>query len=103
MAARAEPPAAITPTAANWVAPVKTKSDIAEVIATDSPAPVATTPNEMPKTPTATPSVMQALRISPGVDGTSAVYRTAAVGRRAFRVSRSRSLLRTRSLLRSSR
>jgi hypothetical protein len=54
-AAATEPPAAITPTAANWEPPVNTRSDMTHVCATDSPAPTESTPNETPYTPVAMP------------------------------------------------
>jgi hypothetical protein len=42
------PPAARTPTSANWLAPVDMSIDRAQAWATDSPAPTATAPKEMP-------------------------------------------------------
>ena len=52
-----EPPAAITLTAENCVAPVNTSNEIAHACTTDAPALTAPTPNEMPNTPTASASV----------------------------------------------
>ena len=42
------PPAASTPTSANWLAPVNISSDSAQVWATLSPDATATAPNEVP-------------------------------------------------------
>ena len=55
-----EPPEPITETAENCEAPVKTRSEITQVWATDAPADTEATPNETPKTPTAALSVKQA-------------------------------------------
>ena len=55
-----DPPPAITATALNCDAPVNTSSDIAHVWNTVAPADTAATPNEIAKTPTAKPNVMQA-------------------------------------------
>jgi hypothetical protein len=48
-----EPPAPITLTAENWLAPVNTSKEIAHACNTEAPALTAPTPNEKPKTPTA--------------------------------------------------
>lgn len=45
----------MTPTAANWDAPVNTSSDITDAWATDNPDATASTPKEIPKIPTAKP------------------------------------------------
>ena len=50
------PPAAITPTRANWLAPVKTRNDRAQVWATDSPDATETAPKPTPYAPVATPT-----------------------------------------------
>jgi hypothetical protein len=42
------PPAASTPTKANWEAPVNTSSDSAQVCSTSSPEATDTAPNETP-------------------------------------------------------
>ena len=54
-AVAAAPPAASTLTAANCEPPVNTSSDIASACASVSPAMTASTPNEIPYTPVATP------------------------------------------------
>ena len=50
------PPAAITPTSANWLAPVKTSSDSAQVCATDRPDATETAPKPTPYAPVAMPT-----------------------------------------------
>ena len=67
MAAIGDPPDASTPTAANWVAPVNTNNDIAHAIDAETPALVATTPNDTPNTVTANPSVIAVRRAAGGV------------------------------------
>jgi hypothetical protein len=45
---KAAPPEAITPTNANWEAPVNTSNDRAQVCQTSRPAATETAPNEIP-------------------------------------------------------
>ncbi len=55
-AANGDPPAASTPTIANWDAPVKTRSDRAHVCSTSRPEETPTAPNDTPYVPVATPT-----------------------------------------------
>src|SRR3954464_13429735 len=50
------PPAAATPTNANWEAPVNITKESAQVCTTESPAATATAPNETPYRPVARPT-----------------------------------------------
>src|SRR5690606_13201692 len=61
-----EPPASTTLTAANWLAPVNTSSDITTACGTVSPAVVASTPKDMPNTLMARPSTQTARRTGVG-------------------------------------
>ena len=61
-AAAGDPPPSITPIAANCDAPVNTSSDMAQAWSTERPDAVASTPNDTPNTPTASPSVTAPLR-----------------------------------------
>ncbi len=65
-----DPPAARTPTAANWLAPVNTSSDMAHACPRLRPAAVASTPNDIPNAPIGTPSA-QASRRTPASERAS--------------------------------
>ncbi len=68
------PPPARTPTAANCDAPVNTRSEMAMAWGTVSPLATASTPNETPTRPTATPSASEAVTTARPL-GTSVTWR----------------------------
>ena len=80
-----DPPDAITPTAANCVAPVNTNNENAHAIGIERPALVAITPNEIPNTPTATPSAREVRRM----DGRRAIAQPPAMRATPARASAS--------------
>src|SRR5258708_6772815 len=67
----------MTPTRANWLAPVKTSSDRAQVCATESPEATETAPKPTPYGPVAMPTP----RLSRMIDERSAGSRGSAVTR----------------------